>query len=72
MALINLKSLINTPTFFQSEKTSYLFNSYKQFLQKFQNVRSYNSQYIQGNPKIKFNRGYKSFKFESINNELNE
>ena len=30
------------------------------------------SQYIQGNPKIKFYQDYKSFNFESFNNELNE
>ena len=30
------------------------------------------SQYIQGNPKIKFYRDYKTFNFESFNNELNE
>ena len=30
------------------------------------------SQYIQGNPKIKFYRDYKSFNFEPFNNELNE
>ena len=29
-------------------------------------------QYIQGNPKTKFYRDYKSFNFESFNNELNE
>ena len=30
------------------------------------------SQYIQGNPKIKFYRDYKYFNFESFHNELNE
>ena len=30
------------------------------------------SQYIQGNPKIKFYREYKYFNFESFNNEFNE
>ena len=29
-------------------------------------------QYIQGNPKTKFHREYKTFNFESFNNELNE
>ena len=30
------------------------------------------SQYVQNNPKIKFYRDYKSFNFESINNEVNK
>ena len=35
-------------------------------------LTSKRSQYIQGNPKIKFYRDYKTFNFESVSNELNE
>ena len=34
-------------------------------------LTSMRSQYIQGNSKIKFYLGYKSFKFEPYNNEQN-
>ena len=35
-------------------------------------LRSLRFQYIQSNPKTKFYQDYKSFSFESFNNELNE
>ena len=35
-------------------------------------LTSMGSQYIQCHPKIKIYRDYKSFNFESFNNELNE
>ena len=69
-----------------SETSLYRFNSYKK-KSLFKNSKTFEvgisdnhdlvltsmrSQYIQGNPKIKFYRDYKSFNFESFNNELNE
>ena len=87
MTLFNLESLINTPTCFQSEKPRCidLILTYKKSL--FKNSKTFEvgisdhyhlvltsmrSQYIQGNPKIKFYRDYNSFNFGSFNNELNE
>ena len=79
MTLFNLESLINTPTFFQSEKPckNSLFKNSKTFEVGISDhhhlvLTSMRSQYIQGNPKIKFYRDYKSFNFESFHNELNE
>ena len=87
MTLFNLEGLINTPTCFQSEKPRYidliltnknsLFKNSKTFEvgifdQHHPVLTSMRSQYIQGNPKIKFYRDYKSFNFEAFNNELNE
>ena len=87
MTLFNLESLINTPTCFQSEKPrcidlmitnkKSLFKNSKTFEVGISDhhhliLTSMRSQYIQGNPKIKFYRDYKSFNFESFHNELNE
>ena len=83
----NLESLINTPTWFQSEKprcTGLILTNKKSL---FKNSKTFEVgisdhhhlvltllrlQYIQGNPKTKFYRDYKSFNFGSFNNELNE
>ena len=87
MTLFNLESLINTPTCFQSEKPRCidliltnkhsLFKNSKTFEVGISDhhhlvLTSLRLQYIQGNPKTKFYRDYKSFNFESFNNELNE
>ena len=87
ITLFNLESLINTPTCFQSKKPrcidliltnkKSLFKNSKTFEVGISDhhhlvLTSMRSQYIQGNPKIKFYRDYKSFNFESFNNELNE
>ena len=87
MTLFNLESLINTPTCFQFEKPrcidliltnkKSLLNNSKTFEVGISDphhlvLTSMRSQYIQGNPKIKFHRDYHSFNFESFNNELNE
>ena len=87
MTLFNLESLINTSTCFQSEKPrcidliitnkKSLFKNSKTFEVGISDhhhliLTSMRSQYIQGNPKIKFYRDYKSFNFESFHNELNE
>ena len=87
MALFNLKSLINTPTRFQSEKArcidliltnkKSLFKNSKTFEVGISDhlhlvLTSMRSQSIQGNRKIKFYRDYKYFNFESFNNELIE
>ena len=80
MTLFNLESLINTPTCFQSEKPrcidliltnkKSLFKNSKTFEVGISDhhhlvLTSMRSEYIQGNPKIKFYRDYKSFNFES-------
>ena len=87
MTLFNLESLINTPTYFQSEKPRCIdliitnkkswFKNSKKFEVGISNhhhliLTSMRSQHIQGNPKIKFYRDYKPFNFESFYNELNE
>ena len=85
MTLFNLESLRNTRTCFQSEKPrcidliltnkKSLFKNCKMFQVAIWwrlVLTSLKLQYIQGNPKTKFYRDYKSFKFESFNNELNE
>ena len=87
MTLFNLESLINTLTFFESEKPrcidliltnkKSLFKDSKTFEVGISDhrhliLRPLRLQYIQGNPKTKFYRDYKSFNFESFNNELNE
>ena len=87
MTLFNLESLINTPTCFQSDKLrcidliltnkKNLFKNSKTFEVGISDhhhlvLTSMRSQYIQGNRNIKFYRDYKSFNFESFNNELNE
>ena len=85
--LFHPESLINTPTCFQSEKPRCidliltnkhsLFKNSKTFEVGISDhhhlvLTSLRLQYIQGNPKTKFYRDYKSFNFESFNNELNE
>ena len=87
ITLFNLESLINIPTCFQSKKPrcvdliltnkKSLFKNSKTFEVGISDhhhlvLTSMRSQYIQGNPKIKFYRDYKSFNFESFNNELIE
>ena len=62
MILTNKKSL------FKNSKTFEVAISDHQHLV----LASLRLQYIQGNPKTKFYRDYKSFNFESFNNELNE
>ena len=87
ITLFNLESLINTPTCFQSKKPrcidliltnkKSLFKNSKTFEVGISDhhhlvLTSMRSQRIQGNPKTKFYRDYKSFNFEYFNNELNE
>ena len=87
MTLFNLESLINTPTSFQSGKPRCIDLILTNKKSLFKNSKtsevgisdhhhlvltSLRLQYIQGNPKTKFYRDYKSFNFESFNNELNE
>ena len=87
MTLFNLESLINTPTCFQSEKPrciDLILTNKMSLLKNSKTFRvgisdhhhliltSMRSQYIQGNPKIKLYRNYKSFNFESFNDELYE
>ena len=87
MTLFNLESLINTPTCFHSEKPrciDLIITNKKGLLKNSKTfevgisdhhnliLTAMRSQYIQGNPKIKFYRDYKSFNFESFHNELNE
>ena len=79
----NLESLINTPTCLRSEKPCCIGliltnkNSSKTFEVGISDhhhlvLTSLRLQYIQGNPKTKFYRDYKSFNFESFNNELSK
>ena len=85
--LFHHESLINTPTSFQADKPrcigliltnkTSLFENSKTFEVGISDhhhiaLTSLRLQYIQGNPKTKFYRDYKSFNFESFNNELNE
>ena len=87
ITLFNLQSLINIPTCFQSKNAcctdliltnkNCLFKNSKTFEVGISDHRhlvltSMRSQNIQGNPKIRFYRDYKSINFESFNNELNE
>ena len=87
MTLFNLESLINTTTFFQSEKPpsidliltnkKSLFKNSKTFEVGISDhhlllLKSLRGQYLQGNPKTKFYPDYKSFNFGSFNNELIE
>ena len=87
MTLFNLESLINTPSCFQSEKPrciDLILTNKKSFFKNSKTfevgisdhqhlvLTSMRSQYIQGKPKIKFYRDYKSFNFECFNKELNE
>ena len=87
MTLFNLESFINTLTCFQSEKPrciDLIITNKKSLFKNSKTLEvgisdhhhliltSMRSQYILGNPKIKFYRDYKSFNFESFYNELNE
>ena len=83
--LFNLESLIKSPTCFQSSKPTYidlihtnkkeLFKNSKTFEfgisdHRLLTLTSMRIQFIKGNPKVKFYRDYKSFNFESFNNDL--
>ena len=79
MTLFNLESLINTPICLRSEKPCCigLILTNKKSSKTFEVgisdhhhlvLTSLRLQYIQGNPETKFYRDYKSFNFESFNN----
>ena len=87
MTLFNLESLKNTLTCFESGKPRCIDLILTNKKSLFKNSKTLEVgisdhrhliltplrlQYIQGNPKTKFYRDYKSFNFESFNNELNE
>ena len=87
MTLFNLESLINSLTCFESGKLRCIDLILTNKKSLFKNSKTLEGgisdhrhliltplrlQYIQGNPKTKFYRDYKSFNFESFNNELNE
>ena len=82
--LFNLESLIKSPICFQSSKPTVnliltnkeeLFRNSKTFEvsisdQHLLTLASIRIQFVKGNPKVKFYRDYKSFNFESFNNDL--
>ena len=83
--LFNLESLIKSPTCFQSSKPTYihliltnkkeLFKNSKTFEfgisdHRLLTLTSMRIQFIKSNPRVKFYRDYKSFNFESFNNDL--
>ena len=87
VTLFNLESLIITPIWFLSKTPNYIdliLTNKKSLLKNSRTLKlwisdhhhlvftSVRSQYIWGNPKIKFYRDYKHYNFESFNNELNE
>ena len=87
MTLFNLESLINSLTCFEPGKLRCIDLILTNKKSLFKNSKTLEVgisdhrhliltplrlQYIQGNPKTKFYRDYKSFNFESFNNELNE
>ena len=84
MPLFNPESLISTPTCFQSEKPgctdlivinkNIFFKNSKTFEVRISDhhhldLTSMRSQYLQSKSKIKFYRNYKSFNFDSFNND---
>ena len=83
--LFNLESLIKSPTCFQSSKPTCidliltnkkeLFENSKKFEGGISDhyvltLTSMRIQFVKSNPKVKFYRNYKSFNFESFNNDL--
>ena len=87
VTFFNLESLIITPIWFLSKTPNcidLILTNKKSLLKNSRTLKlwisdhhhlvftSVRSQYIWGNPKIKFYRDYKHYNFESFNNELNE
>ena len=87
VTLFNLESLIITPIWFLSKTPNcidLILTNKKSLLKNSRTLKlwisdhhhlvftSVRSQYIWGNPKIKFYQDYKHYNFESFNNELNE
>ena len=87
VTFFNLETLIITPIWFLSKTPNcidLILTNKKSLLKNSRTLKlwisdhyhlvftSVRSQYIWGNPKIKFYRDYKHYNFESFNNELNE